>query len=56
MLYDYEEEINKAFYRHPKVAALSHALIIMGGFNHQDMCCKNNTVRHKQCRRFLPVH
>ena len=33
-------------------ASLSQALVQMGGFNHPDTCWRDNTVAHKQSRRF----
>ena len=48
-----QEEIDEAFYIQLKVVSCSQALVLMGHLNHPDICWKNNTVRHKQSRRFL---
>ena len=43
---DQEEEVNEAFYRQLEVASRSQALVLMGDFNHPDICWKGNTARH----------
>ncbi|GAB0187639.1 mitochondrial enolase superfamily member 1 [Grus japonensis] len=50
---DQEEEVNEAFYRQLEVALRSQVLVLMGDFNHPDICWKGNTARHTQSRRFL---
>ncbi|GAB0177486.1 hypothetical protein GRJ2_000213900 [Grus japonensis] len=50
---DQDEEVNEAFYRQLEVASRSQALVLMGDFNHPDICWKDNTARHTQSRRFL---
>ncbi|GAB0207732.1 hypothetical protein GRJ2_003238900 [Grus japonensis] len=50
---DQEEEVNEAFYRQLEVASQSQALVLMGDFNHPDICWKSNTAKHAQSRRFL---
>ena len=35
---DQEEEVDEAFYRQLKVASQSQALVLMGDFNHPDIC------------------
>ncbi|GAB0182058.1 hypothetical protein GRJ2_000671100 [Grus japonensis] len=49
---DQDEEVDEAFYRQLEVA-LRQALVLMGDFNHPDICWKGNTARHAQSRRFL---
>ncbi|GAB0181056.1 hypothetical protein GRJ2_000570900 [Grus japonensis] len=50
---DQDEEVDEAFYRQLEVASRSQALVLMGDFNHPDICWKSNTARHAQSRRFL---
>ncbi|GAB0208952.1 hypothetical protein GRJ2_003360900 [Grus japonensis] len=50
---DQEEEVDEAFYRQLEVASQSQALVLMGDFNHPDICWKSNTAKHAQSRRFL---
>ncbi|GAB0209598.1 mitochondrial enolase superfamily member 1 [Grus japonensis] len=50
---DQEEEVDEAFYRQLEVASRSQALVLMGDFNHPDICWKSNTAKHAQSRRFL---
>ncbi|GAB0209615.1 hypothetical protein GRJ2_003427200 [Grus japonensis] len=50
---DQEEEVDEAFYRQLEVALRSQALVLMGDFNHPDICWKSNTAKHAQSRRFL---
>ncbi|GAB0206587.1 hypothetical protein GRJ2_003124300 [Grus japonensis] len=50
---DQEEEVDEAFCRQLIVASRSQALVLMGDFNHPDICWKDNTARHAQSRRFL---
>ncbi|GAB0200488.1 hypothetical protein GRJ2_002514200 [Grus japonensis] len=50
---DQDEEVDEAAYRHLEVASWSQALVLMGDFNHPDICWKGNTARHAQSRRFL---
>jgi len=52
---DQEEEVDEAFYRQLNVALQSQALVLMGYFNHPDVCWKDHTARHMQCRRFLQI-
>ena len=33
--------------------SVGRALVLMGDFNHPDICWRDNTARHKQSRRFL---
>ena len=45
--------MDEAPYR--QVGAISHsqALVLMGDLNHPNICSRDNTVEHKQSRRFL---
>ncbi|GAB0176265.1 mitochondrial enolase superfamily member 1 [Grus japonensis] len=42
-----------ALYRQIGAAAHSQALVLMGDFNHSDICWRDNTAGHKQYRGFL---
>ncbi|PKU34212.1 dtw domain-containing protein 2 [Limosa lapponica baueri] len=48
-----EDRADEALYRQIGPASHSQALVLMGDFNHPDICWKNNTEGHKQPRRFL---
>jgi len=48
-----EEEVDEAFYRQLKVASQSQAPVLVGDFNHPDICWEDHTVRHTQSRRSL---
>jgi len=50
---DQEEEVDEAFYRQLKIASQSQVLVLMGDFNHPDICWEDDTARHMQSRRFL---
>jgi len=50
---DQEEEVDEAFYRQLKAASQSQALVLVGDFNHPDICWEDHTARHTQSRRFL---
>jgi len=50
---DQDEEVDEAFYRQLKVASQSQALVLMGNFNHPDICWEDHTARHLQSRRFI---
>ncbi|GAB0199938.1 mitochondrial enolase superfamily member 1 [Grus japonensis] len=50
---DQDEEVDEAFYRQLEVALRSQALVLMGDFNHPDICWKGNMAKHAQSRRFL---
>ncbi|PKU37033.1 dtw domain-containing protein 2 [Limosa lapponica baueri] len=43
----------EALYRQIGVALCSHTLVLMGNFNHPDICWKDNTAGHKKSRKFL---
>ncbi|GAB0198633.1 hypothetical protein GRJ2_002328700 [Grus japonensis] len=40
-------------YRQIGTASCSQALVLMGDFNHADICWRGNTAEHKQSRKFL---
>ncbi|KAM6381950.1 uncharacterized protein FN964_003655 [Alca torda] len=50
---DQDGETDEAFYRQLKVASQSQALVLMGDFNHPDICWEDHTARHGQSRRLL---
>ncbi|PKU29506.1 glycerol kinase [Limosa lapponica baueri] len=50
---DQDGEVDEAFYNQLKVALQSQALVLMGDFNHPDICWKGYTAKHLQSRRFL---
>ena len=50
---DQAEEVSEAFYRQLKVASRSEALVLVGDFNHPDICWEDHTGRHTQSRRFV---
>ncbi|KAK4811175.1 hypothetical protein QYF61_019806 [Mycteria americana] len=50
---DQEEQMDGALYRQIGAASRLQALVLMGGFNHPDICWRDNTAGHKQSKRFL---
>jgi len=50
---DQEDRADEALYRQIGAASHSQALVLVGDFNHPDICWKDNTAGHKQSRRFL---
>ncbi|GAB0209472.1 hypothetical protein GRJ2_003414300 [Grus japonensis] len=44
---------DEALYRQIGAASRSQAPVLMGDFNHPDICWRDNTAGHKQSRRFL---
>ena len=50
---DQEDQADEALYRQIGAASCSQALVLMGDFNHPDICWRDNTAGHKQSRRFL---
>ncbi|GAB0207738.1 hypothetical protein GRJ2_003239500 [Grus japonensis] len=48
-----DQEVDEAFYRQLEVASQSQALVLMGDFNHPDICWKSKRAKHAQSRRFL---
>ncbi|KAF1424440.1 hypothetical protein FQV24_0004339, partial [Spheniscus mendiculus] len=50
---DQEDQTDEALYRQTGAASRSQALVLMGDFNHPDICWRDNTAGHKQSGRFL---
>ena len=50
---DQEEEVDEAFYKQLEVALPPPALVLMGDFNHPDICWQSNKARHTRSRQFL---
>ena len=50
---DQEEEVDEAFYSQLNVASQSQSPVLIGDFNHPDICWEDHTARHTQSRRFL---
>ncbi|PKU43816.1 hypothetical protein llap_5882 [Limosa lapponica baueri] len=50
---DQEEEVNEASYGQLEIASQSQVLVLMGDFNHPDICWKDNTAQQMQSQRFL---
>ncbi|KAM9591177.1 uncharacterized protein ACIBXB_006074 isoform 2-T3 [Morphnus guianensis] len=50
---DQEDRADEALYRQIGAASCSQALVLMGDFNHPNICWRDNTAGHKQSRRFL---
>jgi len=50
---DQDERADEALYRQIGEASRSKALVLMGDFNHLNICWRDNTAGHKQSRRFL---
>ena len=50
---DQEDRAEEALYRQIGAASRSQALVLMGDFNHPNICWRDNTAGHKQSRRFL---
>ncbi|KAK4817455.1 hypothetical protein QYF61_015610 [Mycteria americana] len=48
-----EDRVDKALYRQIGAAPRSQALVLVGDFNHPDICWRDNTAGHKQSGRFL---
>ncbi|PKU48684.1 glycerol kinase [Limosa lapponica baueri] len=44
---------DEALYRQIGAALCSHTLVLMGDFNHPDICWKDNTAGHMKSRKFL---
>jgi len=45
--------VAEALYRQIGEASCSKALVLMGNFNHPDICWRDNTAGHRQARSFL---
>ncbi|GAB0210007.1 hypothetical protein GRJ2_003466500 [Grus japonensis] len=50
---DQGDRVDEALYRQIGAASCSQALVLMGDFNHPDICWRDNTAGHKQSRKFL---
>ncbi|GAB0204964.1 hypothetical protein GRJ2_002962000 [Grus japonensis] len=50
---DQGDQADEAVYRQIGAASRSQALVLMGDFNHPDICWRDNTAEHKQSRKFL---
>ncbi|GAB0209359.1 hypothetical protein GRJ2_003401600 [Grus japonensis] len=50
---DQGDRADEALYRQIGAASCSQALVLMGAFNHPDICWRDNTAGHKQSRKFL---
>ncbi|PKU45481.1 glycerol kinase [Limosa lapponica baueri] len=50
---DQEDQVDETLCRQIGAASHSQALVLMGDFNHPDICWRDNTAGHKQSRRFL---
>ncbi|GAB0205478.1 mitochondrial enolase superfamily member 1 [Grus japonensis] len=50
---DQGDQADEALYRQIGAASHSQALVLMGDFNHPDICWRDNTAEHKQSRKFL---
>ncbi|GAB0203390.1 hypothetical protein GRJ2_002804600 [Grus japonensis] len=47
------DQADEALYRQIGAASHSQALVLMGDFNHPDICWRDNAAEHKQSRKFL---
>ncbi|GAB0205871.1 hypothetical protein GRJ2_003052700 [Grus japonensis] len=50
---DQGDQADEALYRQIGAASCSQALVLMGDFNHPDICWRDNTAERKQSRKFL---
>ncbi|CAM2112663.1 unnamed protein product [Caretta caretta] len=50
---DQGDEVDKAFFRQLAEVTRSQALVLMGDFNHPDICWESNIAVHRQSRKFL---
>ncbi|GAB0180505.1 hypothetical protein GRJ2_000515800 [Grus japonensis] len=50
---DQGDQVDEAFYIQIEAASRSQALVLMGDFNHPDICWRDNAAMHKQSRKFL---
>ena len=48
-----EDLMDEALYSHIGAVSCSQALVLMGNFNHPDICWRDNTAGQKQSRGFL---
>ncbi|GAB0192596.1 hypothetical protein GRJ2_001724900 [Grus japonensis] len=49
---DQGDQADEAIYRQIGAASRSQALVLMGDFNHPDICWRDNTAEHRQPRSF----
>jgi len=47
------EPVNEAFYLQLQEVSTSQVLVLLGDFNHPDICWKNSTESSRQSRRLL---
>jgi len=52
---DQDERADEALYRQIGEVSRSKVLVLMGDFNHPDICQRDNTAGHRQARRFLEL-
>ena len=50
---DQGDRVDEAVYRQIGAASRSQALVLMGDFNHPNICWRHNAAEHKQSRKFL---
>jgi len=50
---DQENEVDEALFRQLEEASHLQAVALVRIFNHSDICWRDNTVGHKQSRRFV---
>ncbi|KAG6931740.1 hypothetical protein G0U57_001044 [Chelydra serpentina] len=50
---DQGDEVDEAFFQQLTEVTRSQALVLMGDFNHPDICWESNTAVHRQSRKFL---
>ncbi|GAB0209576.1 hypothetical protein GRJ2_003423300 [Grus japonensis] len=50
---DQGDQADEALYRQMEAASRSQALVLMGDFNHPDICWRDNAAERKQSRKFL---
>ncbi|GAB0205782.1 hypothetical protein GRJ2_003043800 [Grus japonensis] len=50
---DQGDRADEALYRQIEAASRSQALVLMGDFNHPDICWRDNAAERKQSRKFL---
>jgi len=50
---DQEDQAHEALYRQTGADSCSQALVLLGNFNHPDICWRENTAGNEQSRRFL---
>ncbi|PKU30860.1 dtw domain-containing protein 2 [Limosa lapponica baueri] len=50
---DQDDWVDEALYRKIGAASCSQTLLLMGDFNHPNICWRDNTAGHKQSKKFL---